>query len=123
MPPEPPRTFDTDTAIKELVGAGMPEPQARAITQQRAAMDEHNFAVKYDTQAAIKKLIESGVPEPQARVVVRQCVEIAEYNFTVRHGIKTIRRNPEPSRKAPDTTKSSDTTPQPDNRTPDTKSE
>ena len=99
----------------------MPEPQARAITQQRAEMAKHNFAVKYDTQAAIKKLMESGVPEPQARVVVRQCVEIAEYNFAVRHGFETIRRKPEPS-KAPDTTKSSDTPPQPDSKTPDTKS-
>ena len=51
--------FDTHEDIKELVEAGMPEPQAETVVRQRVRLLERNLAAKADiaeTNASIETL-------------------------------------------------------------------
>ena len=51
--------FDTHVDIRELVEAGMPEPQAETVVRQRVRLLERNLATKADiaeTNASIETL-------------------------------------------------------------------
>lgn len=68
--------FDTHAFVKELTGAGMPEPQAEVLARTHATLIDDKLATKLDLKA-VKEDLQRELRELELRLM---------YNLTLRIG-------------------------------------